>query len=98
MKLRWAGDDKIMRGVTALDCLRYHCHGDHSVEAQCGDLDGVMQRLAAVKVREDRSQCVHYDMNATFDLTYATLPTLDERCAAFVKTAIDCGLIVDMSS
>jgi len=82
MKLRWAGDDKIMRGATALDCLRYHCHGDHSHEARSGDIDGVMKRIA------DTFQ---------IDTAYAALPTLDDRCAAFVRTAIACGLIVDVT-
>ena len=81
MKLRWAGDDKIMRGATALDCLRYHCHGDHSREAQRGDIDGVMKRIADT---------------FRIDTAYAALPTLDDRCAAFVKTGIACGLIIDL--
>lgn len=83
MKLRWAGDDKIMRGATALDCLRDHCHGDHSVEAAHGDIDGVMRRIA------DTFQ---------IDASYAVLPTLKERCHAFVQTSIACGLIENLGS
>lgn len=82
MRLRFAGDHRIMRGATALDVLRYHCHGDHSAEAQRGDIDGVMLRLA---------KTFH------LDASYATLPTLEERAVAFVKTAIDEGLLVDLS-
>jgi hypothetical protein len=80
MKLRWAGDNKILRGATALECLRYHCHGDHSAEGRRGDIDGVMKRIAET-----------FQIDTT---AYAALPTLDERCAAFVKTALDCGLMV----
>lgn len=71
-----------MRGATALDVLRYHCHGDHSSEAQRRDIDGVMLRLAKT---------------FQLDLAYAALSTLEERATAFVKTAIDCGLLVDLS-
>jgi hypothetical protein len=71
-----------MRGATPLDVLRYHCQGDHSAEAQRGDIDGVMQRLA---------KTFH------LDASYASLPTLEERAAAFVKIAIDEGLLVDLS-
>jgi hypothetical protein len=81
MKLRWDGDDRIMRGATALDCLRYHCHGDHSAAAQRGDVDGVMKRLA------DTFQ---------LDPSYAALPTLEERAAGFVKIARDQKLLVDV--
>lgn len=83
MKLRWAGDDKILRGSTALDCLRYHCHGDHSAEARRGDLDGVMKRIATT---------------FQLDLAYAALSTLEERSAAFVKTALDHGIMIDVSA
>jgi hypothetical protein len=72
MKLRWAGDDRVLRGETALDCLRYHCHGDHSAEARRGDVDGVMKRLATT---------------FQLDTSYTELPTLEERAAAFVKIA-----------
>lgn len=68
-----------MRGATALDCLRFHCHGDHSPEAQRGDVDGVMRRLANT---------------FQLDLSYAALPTLEERAEAFVNTAIDRGIMV----
>lgn len=70
-----------MRGETALDCLRYHCHGDHSAAARRGDIDGVMKRLAE-----------------TFQLdpSYAALPTLEARSAAFVKIALEHGLLVDV--
>lgn len=80
MKLRWAGDDKILRGATALDCLRYHCHGDHTTAGQRGDVDGVMERISR-----------------TFEIdpSYASLPTLEERSAAFVKAALDCGVLID---
>lgn len=81
MKLRWAGDDKILRGATALDCLRYHCHGDHSAEARRGDLDGVMKRIATT---------------FQLDLANAALPTLEERSEAFVKTALDRGIMIDV--
>jgi hypothetical protein len=37
MRLRFAGDNRILRGATALDCLRDHMHGD---------VDGVMGHLA----------------------------------------------------
>lgn len=80
MKLRFAGDDRIMRGATALECLRHHCHGDHSAAARRGDIDGVMKRLA------DTFQ---------LDSSYTTLSTLEERAAAFVKTARDHCLLVD---
>jgi hypothetical protein len=83
MKLRWAGDDKIMRGATALECLRDHCHGDHSAEARRGDIDGVMKRIGET---------------FQIDMDYAALSTLEERCAAFVKTGIACGLIVDLNA
>ena len=83
MRLRFAGDHRIMRGATALDVLRYHCHGDHSPEAQRGDIDSVMKRLATT---------------FQLDLTYAALPTLEERAAAFVKTAIECGLLADLTT
>ena len=83
MKLRWAGDDKIMLGTSALDCLRYHCHGDHSAEARHGDIDGVMKRIGET---------------FQIDPSYATRSTLEERCEAFVKIAIACGLIVDVSA
>jgi hypothetical protein len=39
MHLRFAGDDRLLLGQTALDCLRYHCHGDHSAEGQRSDVD-----------------------------------------------------------
>ena len=82
MKLRFAGDDRILRGETALDCLRYHCHGDHSVAAQRGDVDGVMQRLAETFQLES---------------SYTSLPTLEERAADFVKITRDQGLLVDVT-
>ena len=82
MRLRWSGDDRKMAGKTALDCLRMHCHGDHSVEGQRGDVDGVMKRIATT---------------FQIDQSFAALPTLEERCDAFVKIALDCGLLVDLS-
>ena len=83
MRLRWAGDDCVMRGSTALDCLHYHCHGDHSVEGQRGDVDGVMRRIAE---------------RFGLDSAYVAQTTLHDRCEAFVKAAIDRGLIVDLST
>jgi len=83
MHLRWAGDDKILRGATALDCLRYHCHGDHSAEARRGDIDGVLRRIAET---------------FKLDPSYAELSTLDERCEAFVKTALVHGLLIDVTT
>jgi hypothetical protein len=84
MRLRFAGEDKSrMRGKTALDCLRYHCHGDHSPEGQRGDVDGVMKRLTDI---------------FKLDTSYASLPTLEERCEAFVKIALKDGLLIDASS
>ena len=82
MKLRWAGDDKILRGITTLDCLRYHCRGDHSPEARRGDIDAVMKRLAG------RFQ---------LDIAYSALPTLEERADAFVATAIRSGWLEKIS-
>lgn len=80
MRLRFSGDDRPMLGKTALDCLRYHCQGDHSPEGQRGDVDGVMARLAKT-----------FDL----DLGYAALPTLEARCEAFVKAALSNGLLID---
>ena len=81
MKLRWVGDDKSrMRGTTALDCLRHHCHGDHSPEGCRGDVDGVMRRITST---------------FALDVAYASLPTLEERTEAFVKTAIDGGILFE---
>jgi hypothetical protein len=70
-----------MLGETALDCLRYHCHGDHSAEGRRGDVDGVMQRLAA-----------------TFELetSFTVLPTVEARAAAFVKLALERGVLVNI--
>jgi hypothetical protein len=82
MKLRFAEDDRVMRGATALDCLRCHCQGDHSAEAQRGDIDGVMKRLAAT---------------FQLDPSYVAPTTLEERAAAFVTIALACGLLVDLS-
>ena len=81
MRLRFAGDDRLLLGVTALNCLRYHCQGDHSAEGRRGDVDGVMRRLAA-----------------TFKLetSFTALPTVEARAAAFVKIALEHGLLVDM--
>jgi hypothetical protein len=81
MKLRWSGDDRIMRGATAIDCLRDHCNGDHSPEARRNDIDGVMRRIAET---------------FRLDLSFDKLSTLEARCEAFVKTAIDGGLLVNM--
>ena len=81
MKMRWAGDDKILRGATALDCLRYHCHGDHSAAAQRGDIDGVMARLSD---------------DLQIDTSYRALPTLEERAAAFVHAARAQGWLMDV--
>lgn len=80
MRLRFSGDDRPLIGTTALDCLRYHCRGDHSPEAQRGDIDGVMNRLART-----------FDLDRSF---MAEL-TLEARCEAFVSTALACGLLVD---
>lgn len=82
MRLRWSGDDRPMFGKTALDCLRYHCGGDHSTEARRGDIDGVMKRIATT---------------FQIDQSFVKLPTLDARCDAFVKIALDCGLLVDLA-
>lgn len=68
-----------MLGETALDCLRYHCHGDHSAEGRRADVDGVMKRLAAT-----------FELEASF----TTLPTLEARAAAFVTIALDHGVLV----
>lgn len=83
MKLRWTGDDHILRGATALDCLRYHCHGDHSAAARSGDVDGVMKRIAEI---------------FRLDQSYAALSTLEARCDAFVNSALACGLLVDLTA
>jgi hypothetical protein len=72
-----------MAGKTALDCLRMHCHGDHSVEGQRGDVDGVMRRIATT---------------FQIDQSFAALSTLEERCEAFVKIALAEGLLVDLTS
>lgn len=80
MKLRWAGSDRIMYGNTALECLRFHLHSSHSAEAQSGDVDGEINRIANTFL---------------VDPTYRTMPTLETRCEAFVKTAREIGLIVD---
>jgi len=80
VKLRWAELDRVLRGATALDCLLHHCRGDHSAAARRGDVDGVMKRLA------DTFQ---------LDASYAALPTLEERCEAFVKIGIAAGILVD---
>lgn len=81
MRLRFYGDDKPrLIGATALDCLRFHCHSDHSPEARRGDIDGVMARLA---------NTFHLDR------TYADQLTLEARCEMFVNTALACGLLVD---
>lgn len=82
MRLRWSGDDRLMFGKTALDCLRYHCHGDHSAEGRRGDVDGVMKRVATT---------------FQIDQSFVALPTLEERCDSFVKIALDCGLLVDLA-
>lgn len=71
-----------MQGATALDCLRYHCHGDHSAAARRGDVDGVMAKIAET---------------FQLDPAYAALPTSEERAAAFVATAIATGLLVDLT-
>jgi hypothetical protein len=68
-----------MRGATALDCMRDHCHGDHSAEGRRGDVDGVMKRLS------DTFQ---------LDTSYAALPTLEERATAFVKIASERRLLL----
>lgn len=83
MRLRFAGDDRLLLGKTALDCLRYHCHGDHSAEASRGDVDGVMRRLAA-----------------TFELetSFTALPTVEARAAAFVRLALERGVLVDAAA
>lgn len=83
MKMRWAGDDKILRGATALDCLRYHCHGDHSAAGQRGDVDGVMKRIAET---------------FQLDQSYASLATLEERAVAFVAIAIGRGVLIDATA
>lgn len=83
MKLRWAGDDRILRGATALDCFRYHCHGDHSRAGQRGDVDGVMKCIAET---------------FQLDTAYASLSSLEERAAAFVTTAINRGVMVDVTA
>jgi len=80
VRLRWTGDRRVLRGVTALDCLRDHCHGDHSEASRRGDVDGVMRRIAVA---------------FQLDLFYAELPTLEERCSAFVRTALDRALLID---
>lgn len=92
MRLRFLGSDNILLGSSALECLRYHCHGDHhpcihSDEAQRGDIDGVMKRL-----------CDEFALDFTIDVSYASLPTLEERSAAFVKALLDCGLLMDAST
>lgn len=81
MKLRWAGD-RVIRGATALDCLRHHLHSDHSAAAQRGAVDGVMERIAKT---------------FQLDASYAALPTLEERAAAFVAAAIAVGLLEDLA-
>lgn len=81
MRLRFAGDDRLLLGKTALDCLRYHCHGDHSAEARRGDIDGVMCRLAAT-----------FELETSFTI----LPTMEARAAAFVKIALEHDLLVGM--
>jgi hypothetical protein len=83
MRLRFAGDDRPLLGVTALDCLRYHCLGDHSTEGQHGDVDGVMCRLAA-----------------TFELetSFTALPTVEARATAFVRLALERGVLVDAAA
>ena len=68
-----------MIGKTALDCLLYHYHGDHSEEGMRGDVDGVMKRLAQA---------------FALDYSFSTLPTLEERAAMFVKNALGLGLLV----
>lgn len=83
MMLRFAGDDRILRGETALDCLHYHGHGDHSAAARRGDIDGVMKRIAET---------------FQLDQSFASLPTLEERCDAFVKIALKDGLLVDVKA
>lgn len=88
MKLRWWGDDRFMRGATALDCIKYHMHGDHSKEARSGDIDGVMRRLATGWFGEQFN----------FDKSYMNLPTLEERADAFVQAAIECGMMLDESN
>jgi len=82
MRLRFAADDRPMFGKTPLDCLRYHCHGDHTPEGRRGDIDGVMKRLADT---------------FKLDSAYASLPTLEERAAAFLKLGLEHGVLVDMS-
>ena len=79
MRLRFSGDDRPMIGKTALDCLLYHCHGDHSEEGRSGNVDGVMKRLAQA---------------FSLDSSFSTLPTLEERAAVFVKNALEHGLLV----
>lgn len=83
MKLRFAGDDRIMRGATALACLRDHCNGDHSDAARRGDIDEVMKRLAET---------------FKLDQSFRLLSTLDARCDAFVKGALEDGLLVDLAA
>ena len=83
MRLRFAGDDRKLISATALDCLRMHCHGDHSAAARRGDVDGVMGRLAET---------------FQLDTAYAALPTLEERCETFVKMGLLCGFLVDRST
>lgn len=79
MRLRFAGDDRPMFGRTALECLRYHCHGDHSTEAIRGDIDGVMKRLAKM---------------FAIDAYYTALSNLEERCSAFVELALANGVLI----
>lgn len=82
LKYRWLGDDKArLRGATALDCLRMHCHGDHSLEARNGDIDAVMNRIAT---------------NLQFGTSYKEKPTLEERAAEFIKLGIAKGWIYDV--
>ena len=79
MRLRFYGDDRPMLGKDALECLQFHCHGDHSPEGRRGDVDGVMNRIADT---------------FKLDETFKSCTTLEERAVMFVMTAINAGLIV----
>lgn len=81
MRLRFAGDHRVMHGATAIDVLRFHCRGDHSAAARIGDLDGVMKRLADT---------------FRLDTSYTTGSTLEARCDAFIAKALQTGFMVDV--
>lgn len=84
VRLRWWGDDNWrLIGKTGLDVMRMHMRRDHSAAAQEGDVDGVMDRIAGSFPARKFG----------IDPSFKDLPTLEQRCDAFIKACVECGLM-----